>query len=42
MIDLWIKLDVTLQMIGNIVDFKKEIKLYYLKNLIVGKDACIM
>ena len=40
MIDLSIKLDVTLTTIGNIVDFRKEIKLYNLKNLIIGKDVC--
>ena len=30
-----------LKTIGNIVDFKKEIKLYNLKNLMIGKDVCI-
>ena len=42
MVNLWNQLDVKLKTIGNIVDFKNEIKLYNLKNLIIGKDVCIM
>ena len=41
MVNLWNQLDVKLQTIGHIVDFKKEIKRYNLENLIIGKDLCI-
>ena len=41
MVNSWNQLDAKLHTIGNIVDIKKEIKLYNLKNLIIGKDVCI-
>ena len=37
MVNVWNQLDVKLLTIVNIVDFKKEIKLHNLKNLVIGK-----